>query len=479
MERKRRVLLVGSPKTILGFSHLARVPNLGLCSMAAYLDQSIFDVRVVDLVLKGTKATPYFQRLLHSFRPEVVGISCMVFQYADAVALARLVKSWNPSTATLVGGYHPTVAFDEIVESDDMHYIDFVVRGEGEGSLANFLGVWKDGAGFSEVPGISYRSEGSVVHNPPGDLVDLHQVPLPRREARILRKGFHTFGMPADAIETSRGCTYDCNFCSISQMYGRTYRIYKIERVLNDIRDAKCKGARALMITDDNITLDGSRYRDICEAIVDAKLDSISYSVQASVRGIKSTPGLVKAMAESGVKWVFLGIEGASDQMLASMRKDVQYSNTDAADVVRELKERGIMVIGGFILGYPDDDEQTFRLTLDYALNIKVDLPLFQILTPYPKTPIREELLKQGLITNEHDYSKYTCYHANVRTKYLSAEALRDLRDEIEQSYRYTSGMTWRVAKKYPLFFAKLVPRWLAQKPAELLNMIRHLSKRD
>jgi len=479
MEQKHRVLLVGNLKTILGFSHLARVPNLGLCSMAACVDRSIFNVRVVDLVLKGTKARAYFQRVLCSLRPEVVGISCMVFQYAEALALAQLVKKWNPSTVTLVGGYHPTVVFDEIVESDDMRYIDFIVRGEGEGSFADFLGAWNDGAGYSEVPGISYRSEGSVFHNPRREPVDLYRVPLPYREARILRKGFHTFGIPADVIETSRGCTYDCNFCSINQMYGRTYRTFGIERILNDIRDAKRRGARALMITDDNITLDGSRYKDICYAIVDARLNSICYSVQASVRGIKSTPGLVKAMAESGVKWVFLGIEGASDQMLAAMRKDVQYSSTDAADVVRELRERGIMVIGGFILGYPEDDEQTFRSTLDYALNIKVDIPLFQILTPYPKTPIREELLKQGLITNERDYSRYTCYHTNVRTKHLSAEALRDLRDEIEQSYRYRSGMTWRVAKKYPLFFAKMVPRWLAQKPAELINMMRHLSRRD
>lgn len=88
-------------------------------------------------------------------------------------------------------------------------------------------------------------------------------------------------------------------------------------------------------------------------------------------------------------------------------------------------------------------------------------------------------LWKQGHITNERDYSRYTCYHVNVRTKHLSAERLRELSDEIEQKSRYISGATWRVMKKYPLFFAKMAPRWLAQKPRELLNMMRLLSKKD
>lgn len=476
---KARILLVGSPKAIFGFDQLARVPNLGLCSIAASLDRESCDVRVVDLVLKGKRARAYFQDLLRRFQPQVIGLSCMVFQYAEAIELARITKAWNPDAEVVLGGYHPTVAYDEILGSDDMDVIDFVVRGEGEGAVSGLLRGWNDRNDACDIPDVSYRRDGSIVHNPRPSPANLDELPPPNRDARIFKKGFHTFGIPADVIETSRGCTYDCNFCSINQMYGRTYRTYKIERVLNDIRDASSRGARALMITDDNITLDGSRYMDVCEAVIDANLNSIRYSVQASVRGIKSTPGLAKAMAESGVKWVFLGIEGASDQMLVSMRKDVQHSSTDAADVVHELKGRGIMVIGGFILGYPDDDEETFRSTLDYALKIKVDIPLFQILTPYPKTVIREELLKQGLITNQRDYSKYTCYHVNVRTKHLSAERLRDLRDEIERTYRYSSGTTWSVVKQYPLFFAKMVPRWLAQKPSELLSLMRQLPKRD
>jgi radical SAM superfamily enzyme YgiQ (UPF0313 family) len=397
----------------------------------------------------------------------------MVFQYREAVALARQVKLWNPQAKTVIGGYHPTVAYDEILQSDDMRFVDFVVRGEGEDSLGQLLKAWNNGTDCAVVPGLSFRSDGSIVHNPRSAPLNLDELPLPDRESRILQKGFHTFGIKADVVETSRGCTYDCNFCSISQMYGRTYRAYKIKRVLDDIRDAKNRGARAIMIMDDNITLDGARYKDLCEAITDAKLNSIRYSVQAGVRGIKCTRGLAKAMAESGVEWVFLGIEGASDSMLASMKKDTQFSASDAADVVQELKGYGIIVIGGFILGYPDDTEETFWSTLEYALKIKIDIPLFQILTPYPKTAIREELLRLGMITNEHDYSKYTCYHANVRTKYLSAQRLRELRDEIEQRYRYKSGATWRLLKQYPLFSAKLVPNWLAQKPGEVWSFLR------
>ena len=157
------------------------------------------------------------------------------------------------------------------------------------------------------------------------------------------------------------------------------------------------------------------------------------------------------------------------------MGKNKQFDVTDTVEVVRELKRLGITVIGGFIVGYPDDSEESLWATFEFARTTGVDIPLFQILTPYPKTVVRDELMKLGFVTNELDYSRYTCYDANVRTKYLSADRLGELRDKIEEKYRYESGATWRLMRKYPLLFVRIIPEWLAEKPGEALAMLRHL----
>ena len=470
-----RVLLVGNPKSIFGFSQLARVPHLGLCSIAANLERSLCDVHVVDLVVKGNRAATYFAKLLNAYQPDVVGISCMVFQSYEALRLAAIAKARDNRTIVVLGGYHPTTCYDEILQNDEVENIDFTIRGEGEAALNELLLALRGSKDFRSVPGLSFRENGAIVHNPMAPPAALDALKLPDRESRLIKKGFHTFGIPADVVETSRGCTYDCNFCSISQMYGRSYRTYKIERVLDDIRDAKKRGARAIMITDDNITLDGERYKRLCEAITDAGLNDLKYSLQAGVGGIRRTHGLAEAMARSGVKWVFLGIEGASDASLAAMGKNKQFDVTDTVEVVRELKRLGITVIGGFIVGYPDDSEESLWATFEFARTTGVDIPLFQILTPYPKTVVRDELMKLGFVTNELDYSRYTCYDANVRTKYLSADRLGELRDKIEEKYRYESGATWRLMRKYPLLFVRIIPEWLAEKPGEALAMLRHL----
>jgi anaerobic magnesium-protoporphyrin IX monomethyl ester cyclase len=452
---------------------LFRIPNLGLCSLAANVDRNICDVKVIDLIAVKRKYKKYYLNLLNQYRPDIVGFSCMAFQYASTLELAKLTKEFNKNITVLLGGYYPTVDSQSILESDDMRYIDFVFRGEGEISFNEFVKTYANGGGYENVPGISYISNKTIINIPFGCLANLDELKLPDRSVRIIDKGFNCFGFKSDAIETSRGCVYECNFCSIQNMYGKSYRKYKIERVLEDIRDAKKYGAESIMMTDDNISLDGKRFKELCEAITDSKLNDVKYLTQASVNGIYRTPGLAKAMAESGMNWVFLGIESAHDSALDYLNKSEQLKSSEAEDVVRELKEYGIIVIGGFVFGYPDDNEETLRANFDYAKRIGVDIPTFNILTPYPNTKVREELIRMDLITNKFDYSKYDCWEVNIRTKHLSVEQIYKIRNELEARFPVETGALWRMARKYPTYFAKLIPRWTLTKPQDFFKFLR------
>jgi len=466
-----KVLLVASPKNYFGIDMFFRVPNLGLCSLAGNIDKELAEVNILDLIVTGKNHDKYFLKVVRSLNPDIIGFSSMIFQYKHLLSLAQKAKSIKPDVTILFGGYYPTIDYDTIAESDDMRYIDFLIRGEGELAFNEFLKAYKNSRDFSNVSGLSYIENGSIKHNPTGCLVNLDEMKFPDRSARLLNKGFHCMGLKSDAIETSRGCVYDCNFCSIRLMYGKSFRKYKTERILDDIRDAKKWGAKSLMITDDNITLDGNRFKELCEAIKDAELN-IKYLLQASVGGIKSTPGLVKAMAEAGMKWVFLGIENALESNLDLMKKSNQFDTNDSEEVIAELRAHKITVIGGFVLGNPDDTEDSLWANYEFAKKVKVDLPVFNTITPHPKTKIREELDNLGLITNPDDYTRYDCWEVNVKTKHLSTEQIYKIRYDMNIRYFRESRVIFSLIKEYPFYFSKLIPKWLFIKPSDVFNSI-------
>ncbi len=146
------------------------------------------------------------------------------------------------------------------------------------------------------------------------------ELALPDRGARVL-DGYTFLGRPIDIVETSRGCTYDCSFCSIIEMRGRNFHTFDFTRVLADIADARGRGARAIFLVDDNITLNVGRFEALCRAIVEAGLNDIHYIVQAMTSSIASHgETLAPLMRRAGFRYVFLGIENVLDEDLAFLR---------------------------------------------------------------------------------------------------------------------------------------------------------------
>ncbi len=471
-----RILLAANHNTLFEFHRLIRFPHLGIASIAANLDREICDVKVVDLIVAGKNPTEYFHGLIKSYKPHIVGLSCMVFQYTEALELAKIVKKNNKETIVVMGGYGPSVIYEEILESDDMEYIDYIIRGEGEIAFNELVKAIKKGDRMNGVPNLSYRHEGSIIHNKNYELADLDVLKIPDRNARILNKGFHTIGYPADVIETSRGCVHECSFCTIQHMYGKSFRKYKIPRIIQDIRDARKHGAKSIFIVDDNITLNPRHFNNVFEAIVDEDLTKMRFSIETSVRGLAENPHLIKTMAKAGVTQVFLGIENASEQALEFMSKNGQFKHSDTNNVILELKRNRILVIAGIISGYPDDTEESIWANFRYCQEIGVTIPIFYLLTPYPKTKIREDLISQGLVTNLNDYSKYNGFEANIKTKHISTERLKELREKIGFRYPVYSGAWLRLLWEFPVLYStKLFFNQLFTEPAEFIGYTKEL----
>ncbi|MEM2934687.1 MAG: radical SAM protein [Methanocellales archaeon] len=473
-----RVLLLGSPEVLPDFDFIGRSPNLGIASIAGNIND-ICEVKIADLnLLKKREVEPFLLKTLKKFQPELVGFSCMSFQYPRSLELAKFVKA-NSSALTAFGGYHPTLMYREIGESSDAEYIDFIIRGEGEFTFRELIAELEGEKRFKNIKGLGFKYDGKFIFNEPRELADLSKIKLPDRTARLLTRGSHAFDRSNDVIETSRGCIQGCKFCSIHQMYGKSFRRYPIDRIMQDIANIKALGYRSIGIADDNITLDLKRLREICDAIIEHGYDDLHYHVQASTRGIARDPEVVRKMAKAGFKMVFLGIENVLSRNLELFNKSAMSIEIEKA--VKYLHDNDIIVSAGFILGNPDDDEADLWANFKFARDLKIDLPIFYILTPYPKTELRRELLEMGLIANKDDYSKYTGLIANVNTKHLSA---RQIQMEVWEMATKFYNFDWvrynKIKKIYPKWFLvkafRLAPRYMARK---LLTSLKLKTKED
>lgn len=413
-----KILLIAMPDKASCFDRVMDIPNLGLCSLAGNIEDLTTDIRILDLGLHQKQITKIIENELSANPPDIVGLSAMSFQYDSARRIAGICKNRKNPPVIILGGYHATLLHQEIGTGPDRELFDFLVRGEGEIVFHNLLQALRSPAkDFESIPGLSFRKQEVFYHNPQGTLADLRMIKLPARGYRISTR-FLYMGEKFDCIETSRGCLLPCNFCSIQKMYGREFRTFPISRVIRDLQNLKAGKVKGVFIVDDNITLNVERLKELCRAIIQAGLNDLHYIIQASVAGIASDARLAPLLREAGFQVVFLGIESGIEKNLSAMHKSGVNKLTPLA--VSLLKREEILVIGGLIVGHPEDTKKDIADTFRYALELGLDHAIVQCLTPYPGTLLRQTLLREDLVANPEDFSRYNGFIANVRTKHLS-----------------------------------------------------------
>lgn len=430
------VLLVSMPDY---FEHMppvaVRMPNGALTSIAGNVDAH-HRVAIADLILCHDRVRETLVRLIHEYDPELIGLSVMTFQRRSASRVIALARALKPSVKIAVGGYDPSLAPEAYEEIG----VDYIVRGEGEITFRELLRALENGAELGHVCGLSYRAGEHWVHNAvrPAHRLEDGEIRLPRRSARVLR-GYTLLGRQVDVVETSRGCTYDCSFCSIIEMRGRNFHTYSFERVLADIRDARDHGARTVFLVDDNITLNVRRFEALCRAVIEAGLNQLDYFVQAMTSAIADHGAtLAPLMQQAGFRYVFLGIENILEgdlEFLRAAAKNTGHKNGSLGNAtlraIEWLHRNKMYVVGGLIVGNPEDTVESIEANLAFARRY-VDWPYIQHPTPYPRTPMTEDFRRRGLITNEQ-LEEYDGTTAVVRTEHVPAEEVEYLRWKAER----------------------------------------------
>jgi radical SAM superfamily enzyme YgiQ (UPF0313 family) len=434
-----RILLLSMPDSFEHTPALAmRFPNGALASLAGNVDAH-HSVSVADLILVQRTVRDTVTRLVTTLQPDLVGLSVMTFQRRTARKIIALVRTLRPSATVVVGGYDPSLA-PEAYE-DHASGVDVIVRGEGDITFRELVRALEGGRSLDTIAGLSFRRGDQFVRIPPRPVTSLEsgEVRLPRRAARVL-DGYTMMGRPVDVVETSRGCTYDCSFCSIIEMRGRNFHTWALDRVMTDIADARARGARVVFLVDDNITLNVQRFRALCRGIVDAGLNDIDYIVQGMTSAIVTGgDDLAREMRAAGFRHVFLGIENVLEPDLGFLRARAKNAHREAGRTVGSasvhavelLHRHGMYVVGGLIVGNPGDTRESIEANLAFARRY-VDWPYIQHPTPYPGTPMTRDFQERGLIVND-DEQQYDGTTAVVRTEHLDAEEIEFLRWRAER----------------------------------------------
>ncbi len=302
---------------------------------------------------------------------DLVGISCMT---ANAPRAYELSEEFRKRGKTVVlGGVHPTILPDEALQ-----HADCVVIGEAEGVWAELLKDFQQG------------QMKRTYHNPAPDLTEY----VPKDFSKMLRRRLYNL-IP---ILTTRGCPYYCEFCCVTNIYGKKIRHIPIENVVRDIRES---GAKNFMFLDDNIIGHAKYAKELFTALIPLKIKWVG---QASVSLLVKDNNLMELAAKSGCKALFIGIESVSEDQLKTMHKAIkEISALEGA--LRSIRKMGILIHASMIFGFDNDNNQTFQDTVKFLIRNKVSTASFNALTPYPGTVTYNNMKDQNrLITTDWRY---------------------------------------------------------------------------
>ncbi|MEM1520261.1 MAG: radical SAM protein [Candidatus Korarchaeum sp.] len=420
-----RVALVVPPtrssiKDVLGVNGIP----LGLAYLASIAREEGHDVAIFDFPSLNSD-TDSARSLLRGFDPDVVGVSSTTPAIYDAYEVARISKELNENAVVMIGGPHATFLPSYTLRS--CPFIDIVIRGEGEESFRESLRVLErsdfDLNSLKGVRGISYREpSGGIRHNPPRQLVrDLDALPMPAYDLidwDLYRIGKLRYGV----MMTSRGCPFNCIFCSSSLQFGKLWRAHSVDRVMEELRILREDfGIREIEFLDDTFTLNRRRAREICERIVREGID-LSWSASSRVNTFDKD--IAGAMRAAGAHAVYFGIESGTQKVLDFIGKGIRLSQ--AIDAVKTAATCGLKALGSFVIGFPIETEEDVKRTIGFAKELNVDYAQFTVATPYPGTKLWDFAIKNKLLTTLN-WRLYTTVNVVMRGLYLTANQIQSM----------------------------------------------------
>ena len=341
---------------------------------------------------------------------DLIALTAMTAQANRAYQLADAFRSRGKTV--VMGGFHASNLPDEALQ-----HVDSVVIGEGELVWPQLLADFQAGRLQS-----TYRADG---------LIDVDLIPPARRE--LFKGSGHFF---SNTIQTTRGCPFDCEFCSVTAFYGRKYRKRPVEQVLAELEQLR-KVNSFVFFVDDNIVADRRYSLPLFEGMKGLGLKWLSHAPIDFAEDRE----LLKAAGESGCVGMFVGFESLNQDALTAMGK-VTNRAASYQEYARQFRDHGIGILGSFVMGCDGDTPAVFEQTLRFCEDARLEAAIFPILTPYPGTAVRRRLEAEGRILS-NNWQDYDMEHVTFQPKGMTVKELQDGYNQICRSF-YSFGSIYR-----------------------------------
>jgi radical SAM superfamily enzyme YgiQ (UPF0313 family) len=371
------------------FEKFLRLPLTGCLYLGTILHNAGHRVRIYHEGIMPRPFDPFTERA------DVYCITSLTVSANRARLLASQIRHIYADAKIILGGIHASLAPEDFLDA-----ADHVVRGEAEGLIVDL---------------VEGKIKEKLVQGSPVE--DVNTLPLINYS---LLQGHDT--MRIIPVMTSRGCPFDCNFCTVTGVFGRQFRMQSAERVVAEVRNALTYfSIRSIFFYDDNFTANKERAHKICDMLVREKVDIVWTSqVRAD---IARDPELVEKMSQAGCRWYFIGFESITDAALAAYHKS--QTRADIEKSIRVIHNFGINIHGMFMFGEDNDTLESLRETAQFAIRHDIDTVQFMILTPFPGTRLFDKIVGENRLYHKRwDY--FDGMYAVFRPKNMSALTLQN-----------------------------------------------------
>ncbi len=387
----RRITLI-EPKTdhLHIFSRFP-LPRLGGILLATIMRDRGFDSRALFMRRQEVPVA--------DLATDLVGISAITATAPPAYALADSFRARG--VPVVLGGPHPSFLPEEA-----LGHADFCIAGEAEESFPLLVEALNGAGDLAAVPGLAWHDGHTLRRNPPAaPIEDLDSLPFPDFSLLTMSGRFGGPGRETLPVQTSRGCPFDCTFCSVTGMFGRRYRHRSTASVMAELSRYDPR-EKIVFFYDDNFAANPHKTEDLLRAMA-ALRPRFQWSTQVRT-DVAQHPGLLDLMAKAGCTTLFIGFESVDPRALREMKKNQTVD--DMRHAIREIRARGIHVHGMFVFGFDADTPATTRATVDFALAEKIDSAQFLLLTPLPGSGLYNGMAAAGRLLDT-SWETYDAHH--------------------------------------------------------------------
>lgn len=400
-QRQKRILYV-TPPYHCGVVEVAGTwPPLSFVPLAAQAEKAGWHAEIYDAMSLRDDHEAIAKKLA-TMEFDVLAVSSITPTFPDASEVCRTAKKVNPDCMTLMGGVHPTFMAEEVLTREE--HVDYVLAGEGELPMHDFLANFDDLKERHATKNLVYRGDFGITRNPRYPLMEnIDDLPM---AWHLLDWDMYTYfvipGSRLGAISTSRGCNHTCTFCSQQKFWEQSWRGRSAKSVVAEMVHLHNEyGTDVFLFTDEYPTKDAERWEEMIDLIIAADLNSYIL-METRVEDIVRDEAILPKYRKAGIIHIYVGAEATDQEVLDKINKEITID--DSRRAIELIAKHGMISETSFVLGFPDETKESVEKTLKAAKEFSPDFGHFLAITPWPYAELWDEYYEY---IEDFDYRNY------------------------------------------------------------------------